>query len=173
MAIQVKAIYPPKMRPDLYKQAMIAELGRQSDQVLRLYLATTRTWKHKPKFRVDFKYGNEPVREGGGAAFAVMTDDEIFHYVDQGTKGPYPIPRVARPGKRLAFRTKYRAKTRRRVLGSGAGGSSGDLVRPTQVMHPGIKARQFTQEIQKRRRAPFFRAMKEAHLKGLRLAKRG
>ena len=170
MAIQVKAIYPPNMRSDLYKQAMIAELGRQSDQVLRLYLATTRTWKRQPKFRVDFKYGNEPVREGGGAAFAVTTDDEIFHYVDQGTR-PHIIK--ARHAAALAFQTGFTAKTRRRILGSRSGRRSGGIVRPKQVMHPGTQARQFTQEIQKRRRAPFFRAMKEAHLKGLRLAKRG
>ena len=170
MAIQIKAIKPPRINPQAYQDVMLKELGYQADQVMRLYILVTRTWKHRPKFRVDFQFDDRPVSAGGGAGYAVTTDDPIFHYVDQGTR-PHTIR--ARRGGLHAFQSKFSPKTRRRVLGSRQGSRSGSLVRPKEVRHPGTQAREFTQEIQKRRRNPFFNAMKKAHTKGLRAARKG
>ncbi len=76
-----------------------------------------------------------------------------------GTRGPYPIPKNPQPGKRLAFRTNYQPHTRPIGRSGGPGRATGPLVRPIQVMHPGIKPRHFSQVINKRLRKQFERAI--------------
>ena len=86
----------------------------------------------------------------------VGTDNEVYHYVDEGTR-----PHIIRPvrASRLRFKSGYNAKTKPRKIGSQAGGAFGDTVYAMQVRHPGSKAREFSPTIQKRRRKPFTRRM--------------
>jgi len=101
------------------------------------------SWKRKPKF-----VRKRAARRGNRIDGDVTTRDEIYGYVTGGTRRHVIRPRKAR---RLAFRGGYRAKTRRRVLGSHRGGAYGPLRFAKQVMHPGTEAREFQQEIALRR----------------------
>jgi len=108
--------------------------------------ATVRTWRRKPKFK-----RRRAMRRGRAIEGDVTTRDEIYGYVTGGTRRHIIRPR--RRGGLLAFRGgKYRAKTRRRVLGSHRGGATGGMAFAKQVMHPGTEAREFQQEIAARRR---------------------
>jgi len=61
---------------------------------------TTQTWKHQPEFRIESSPGRR----------LIYTDDEIYGWVDAGTR-----PHIIRPkgNKPLAFRYPFKAKTSR------------------------------------------------------------
>lgn len=103
-----------------------------------LYQKTTRTWKRQPKF-----YAERTAR-----GVTVNTDSQIFQWVDEGTKGPYPI--VAKRAKFLHFFSPYRAATKPRVIASYQARYGNVENFRRRVMHPGIKPRKFTDEISKR-----------------------
>lgn len=94
---------------------------------------TTATWDHNVVFAI--------ARVGNG--WVVTTDDEVYGYVDQGTR-PHTIEGP------LAFQENYLAKTQPRVIGSGGGGSSGPTVYAMSVHHPGTWARLFSEVIGKK-----------------------
>lgn len=68
---------------------------------------------------------------------------DIYTFVTVGTKGPYPIPKSG-PGL-LAFTLGYSARTKPRGQAHvGSGTATGpSVIGVMQVMHPGIKAREF------------------------------
>jgi len=176
MAFQVKSIKPPRMNPNAYRLEIVKELNDQAQIMRRLYLKTVRTWKApRPVFKVTAAIKGPPGPRGGVATqqaiASVETTDERFIWTDQGTR-PHIIR--SKRGRLLRFKVGgYQPKTRRRTLGSGRG-KAGRSWRSAEVIHhPGTKAREFTREIQKRRRAPFFKAMREANLRGIRRAQRG
>lgn len=98
------------------------------------FKVTTQTWRNTPAFSTDASQDDRRI---------VGTNDQIYQYVNAGTR-PHVI--VAR-GPALAFPTGYRAKTRPRVIGSSSGGASGPTVVRQRVMHPGTAARAFDQAI--------------------------
>jgi len=108
------------------------------------FQATTKTWKHKPKFK-----RTKATRRGRAIEGQVTTKDEIYSYVTLGTRR-----HIIRPKRKswLRFRGGYRAKTSRRVLGSHKGGAFGPSRFAKAVVHPGTEAREFQQEIAARRR---------------------
>ena len=95
---------------------------------------TVETWKEKPEFYIDER----------PRSYAVVTDDEIYHFVDKGTR-PHSIDPVNAP--MLAFRGNYQAKTTPKVIASRPGGASGPIVFATHVDHPGTQARDFSKLI--------------------------
>ena len=97
------------------------------------FKVTTQTWEHKPGFSTDASQDDRRI---------VGTDDEIYGYVNDGTR-PHVI---TAHGKALAFQGGYRAKTRPHVIGSG-GGASGPTVYRQRVMHPGTQPRSFDKAI--------------------------
>lgn len=110
------------------------------------FQATVKTWKHKVRF-----VRRRAARKGRTIEGDVTVRDEIYGYVTLGTRR-HPIPKRAMPkGRFLHFRTGYRAKTRRRVIGSHKGGAYGGWAAAKRVMHPGTEAREFQQEIAARR----------------------
>lgn len=128
-------------------RALEQELRFAIDATLKVvnadYRAVTRTWKRKPVFKTTLAHKAGPDLVG-----SVWTDDEIYGYVTEGTR-----PHVIRPkhGRSLRFKTGYRAKTTPRVIGSHAGGASGPTAFAEVVHHPGTAAREFEDEIAKRR----------------------
>lgn len=96
---------------------------------------TTASWDHNVTFNI--------VRAGKG--YAVTTDDEVYGYVDLGTR-----PHTIEGNPFLAFQNSYVAKTQPRVIGSGGGGSGGETVYAQSVQHPGTRARLFSQTIGKK-----------------------
>jgi len=105
----------------------------------------TETWEHKPKFRArrsDWT-GSERL-----VAVHVWTDDDIWRYVDEGTK-PHVI-RPKNPDGLLVFPSSFKPKTQPRSLSSGAGASGGPMVFAKEVHHPGTKPRNFTAMLQRK-----------------------
>lgn len=114
---------------------------------------TVSTWEHKPDFKITEQSEN----------FIVSTDDEVFGFVDLGTK-PHVI--VAKRARVLRFATGGKPKTSPGKITSGSGSKGGDVVFRPRVNHPGTKARLFTQQIAKRWQrgtAPFIRDALEKH----------
>lgn len=123
------------------RAAALQALKNASDDIQSTGRDTTREWKH----RVDF----------GETTTVIPTlieilikpsgrNVKIFQYVDKGTKGPYPIPKVVLPGRMLRFQVGYSARTAPIAkYNVGTGTHFGAWVSKAQVMHPGIKARKF------------------------------
>ena len=104
-------------------------------EVLREFEGTTATWKTPVKFKV--------VRKSKGVT-EIVTDSEIYGYVDQGTR-----PHIIRPkqaGYPLRFKAGgFRPKTTPRQLGSSAGSpAQPPPVAAMKVNHPGTDARDFS-----------------------------
>lgn len=125
-----------------YVTAMKKAVQKSADLTKRDLESTTRTWTHKPKFAV--------IVEENGSAFAVFagTNDQIYRYVDEGTKAHDIKPKRS---KFLRFSSGYKAKTRVGIIGSQDGGSFGDNVFSEGVHHPGFAGRHFIDLITKRR----------------------
>lgn len=89
-----------------------------------------------------------------------FTVGDLWKSLDKtGTRGPYPIPKVPKEGKRLAFRTNYQPHTRPIGRSGGPGVATGPLVRPIQVTHPGIQPRKFSKVINKKLDKRFTKAV--------------
>ena len=163
MTIVVKEIKPARFKSEAFTHAITAAANKAAKDIEKDFKATTKTWKHKPKFikMVDTK--TSPVQ------VLVATDDEIYGYVSGGTK-PHPIYAGIYTGKSnkkaLSFRWggkgSYRAKTRPGVIGSKGGGPSGPMVAFPYVQHPGTKARNFDKTIQKKWEPRFKRLIEQA-----------
>jgi hypothetical protein len=95
---------------------------------------TYATWDHKPR----------PVVRVSRAGVDVRIDDEIWGYVDKGTR-PHVIR--ARRAAVLAFTSGYSAKTRPGSIIATSGGPTGDARFAKEVQHPGTKARGFTRRL--------------------------
>ncbi len=153
----VKGIKPKKLNVDEFRKEVLNALRAEGRDVKKEYEKTTKTWKKKPKFEVLIGLTRGP---GGSASVLVGTDDEIYRYVDEGTKGHY-VPKSG--AATMAFRPGYKAKTKPRKIGSSAGGAFGNkIVRRGRWWVKGIVAREFSPTIQKRRRKPFTRRMVKA-----------
>lgn len=113
----------------------LTKLGKD---VVKTFEGTTSTWNTKVKFDLKVTVNNNE------ASIEVSTDNEIYGYVNEGTK-----PHIIRPkrARRLAFQTGYRAKTRPKSITSGPGGASGPYAYANIVHHPGTKAREFTKYV--------------------------
>lgn len=117
-----------------------AEIDRAREEVkagiLKDFKSTFATWKHKPKFGATRR----------GDAYYITTNDEIYGYVESGTK-----PHIIRPrhASRLHFfRGGFQAKSRPGNIASGAGRAAtiGETF-AKEVHHPGTKPRKFSKLI--------------------------
>lgn len=98
---------------------------------------TTRTWKHRVIFTIQINVNDT-------ALAMVYTDDDIYNFVNGGTRPHIIKPRKA---KFLAFGVPFKAKTRVRFLGSGNGSKGKTMILSKGVKHPGSEAREFDQVI--------------------------
>lgn len=128
-----------------FRRALEDGLADTAQQVIADYGKTVSTWEHKPEFSVlgstGFRIGRTVME------ITVGTEDEIYGYVDLGTKKHLIRPRRARV---LAFGVGGSPKTRpNRLLAQT--GSAGTIRAFAQVVHhPGTKARNFSKMIQKK-----------------------
>jgi hypothetical protein len=140
--IVFKSIKPARLKDKDMRLTVLNAMRKTGTKIKKDFEKTTKTWDKKPKFEVVVSL------TGPGPVVLVDTDDQVYLWVSKGTKGPYPIPKAG-PGL-LAFRPGYHPKTVPNVLGSRAGGAYGDkIIRNMQVMHPGIKPRNFDKMVQK------------------------
>ncbi len=157
-ALVIKEIKPSKLRVDAMRLVLLNAVRKTGTGIKADFEKTTATWKNKPKFE-------QQISLSGGPQVEIYTTDEIYGYVDQGTK-PHEIWAGYYTGKSdkkvLAFASKSTPKTKPGVIGS-FGGSSGkvDTFRP-YVQHPGGAPRNFSKEIQKQWTPKFKRRMEKA-----------
>lgn len=137
--IRLKAITPRAQAIKFTRFAKAAELGLEdaAKEALKDFEATTATWEHKPAFTMK-KFGD---------GYEIGTRDEIYGYVDLGTR-----PHIIRPrrAKRLRFSPGSRAKTSPGRIGSSSGKGGSGAVFAKQVNHPGNKPRGFSKLIKRK-----------------------
>lgn len=142
----------PKVFPGLASKveaAIKAASQRAAAELVADHEKTVSTWSRKPRFTVKVS-----ARE-----IEVRTDDEIWGYVDRGTK-----PHVIRPkrARMLRFQGGYAAKTRPGSIIAGNGGASGPVVWAKEVQHPGTKARGFSRRLRAKWKEKYPRDMQKA-----------
>lgn len=151
--LRMKAVLPKKVNFNAAMAELTKEMKDIHKDVDKDFDATVKTWEHSVRFDKEFESGRSRIR------FSTMTSDPIYGYVSGGTRPHRIVPKRA---KVLAFPGTYTAKTAPGVIGSRSGGSSGETVYSKGVMHPGTKARNFPEAIEKKWRSPFPRRMKAA-----------
>ena len=179
MVVQVREIRS-KARQDLGRRLTSVpgeirrELEEQGDAIKAELEDVVSDWSPKNRPQFTRKVTVSPIRivlevrplEGRQAT-------TIFGYVDQGTKGPYKIPKVPKtPDSKpplLVFRTGYQPLTQPIAKAHvGTGQASGPWRRARQVTHPGIKGRHFSRTIQRREYLVFRKRIKRAITRALR-----
>lgn len=154
------------------RRAVRQTLFDTGDELQDKVEGATSDWSKKPRFKKE-------VRVSETLLSVTITPTgrhaEIFGYVDQGTEGPYPIPKFPRvdpaTGKpmRLTFRTGYSARTAPKAKHhQGSGRANGPFVAPVQVFHPGIEAREFLVTFEEELRPTLNRRVDNAIRAGLR-----
>lgn len=151
--IVVKPIKPSKFNDQAIYAALAAEAEKCANDMLLDFELTTATWDHQVKFEKEVQVGPKSIE------ILVGTDDEIYGYVDKGTRPHDIYPRNARV---LAFPSGYAAKTRPGVPSSNSGGPSGSTVFAAFVHHPGTEPRNFDIIIQKDWQPKFQKRMQAA-----------
>jgi hypothetical protein len=151
--IRATVIRPKNLNEKAMRAALLDGLKDVAKDVDADFAKTYATWKRKPEFTTEVE-----MRDRGGK-FTVSTDNEIYRYMDEGTK-----PHIIRPKKaqKLFFRTGYRAKTTPRVIGSGSGGANGPDVFANVVHHPGTKAREFAETLKEKYQRTFGKSMQRS-----------
>jgi hypothetical protein len=157
VSIQFKGIKPQKMNIKAIRDELLKELELEGEDTVEMFERTTRTWTHKPEFEVLTDLA------GDGAAILVGTDDEIYGYVDKGTR-PHVI--AARRAPMLRFPSSFVSKTTPGIIGSRGGRSAGPMRYAKAVLHPGTEPRNFSETIQKARKKTFQRRMLGAMQRG-------
>lgn len=116
--------------PGFHKKA-VAALNRTNNTILSDFKKTTRTWNHKPVFKQR--------KARHFLVASTYTNDRIYYFITRGT-----------PIRRAVMTSDFRAKTSPRIIGSGRG-RGGVAFISKKISRPGIKAREFDDEIAKRR----------------------
>lgn len=132
----MKLILPKKLIADPVKltRALTNALNGVAKDIQIDFLVTVQTWQHKPSF---------PIASPSTYRRIVATDDEIYGYVNDGTRPHRIMPK----GKMLRFNTPFRAKTLPNKIYSGPGSKGSNVVFSRGVNHPGTKARAFDKAI--------------------------
>jgi hypothetical protein len=123
---------------------------------------STATWTHDVDFDVSIS------RQGKTVTTTVGTDDEIFGYVDRGTKPHIITPK--RPGYPLRFRSGYKAKTIPGRIWSRPGGSFGNMIHAMVVHHPGFPGRHILETVTRKHEKSLLRYINLAIGAGLQKA---
>jgi hypothetical protein len=155
MPVMVKKIAPKKLDVAGMVQALADAVIAMNQEVLADFEQTTATWEHPVRFTQNIEVGPNRIEA------TVTTEDEIYGYVDKGTRPHLILPVRA---KALRFQSGYKAKTIPNVIGSQSGGSFGDTVFSKGVMHPGTEARNFD-EIIRKKWEPIFKQRTQAAMK--------
>ena len=164
MTILTKQIKPKRLNDKAFFEEFEKAAKVISKEMKKEFEITTIGWDTDVKFEELVSLGPTSID------ILVATDNEIYGYVNNGT-----VPHViaAKKGKTLAFRWggpgSYRAKTARgkQVHNPAGGQTSGNMIFPKAVQHPGTKAREFDKLIKKMFEKKFTRAMELALKKGV------
>ena len=120
--------------PKKFKQQITKAAERTRNQIKRDFEKTTKNWKTEVDFEVKRK------RTGDTYTFTASTDNEIYGYVNNGTR-PHLIEAKNAPF--LVFAYGGTPKTQPNVLKSGKGSRGTKWASKKSVKHPGTEARNF------------------------------
>lgn len=147
MQIKMSVIIPQPINVSAMKQEFITAMKDIGVEIRENFEDTVRTWNHKPTFEPATMVPRVGVDT---ITVETLTDDLIYKYVSEGTKTKPGINIVPVRAKKLAFPGTFIPKTFPGIVGSGAGFSGPVDTFRAGVHHPGVKARNFVDEIQKR-----------------------
>lgn len=153
MKISLEPIKPKKdlLNPKRYIDAVAKATTESKDGVKADFKKTTSTWEHQPQWYTTRR----------GTDWYIGTKDEIYGYVDLGTKA-HVIRAKTKKG--LAFfRTGFKPKSRVNYIASYKGQkATKNFTRPMSVMHPGTKARNFSVKIREKWQKDFAKKCRAA-----------
>ena len=158
--IKMKAIKAPQLSTKyLYK-----ELDKAQDKFAKIakrrFQRTVTYWDEK----VVFDVSKSDAKWTDIWAVGISTKNQIWNWVSGGTRGPYPIRAKNYPV--LVFKVGGKTKTKPGNVTSRKGKPGTATRTAKEVMHPGIKPRQFGVQISKRLEPRFNRMYRAAFLKG-------
>ncbi|MFA5323890.1 MAG: hypothetical protein WC373_14560 [Smithella sp.] len=159
--VVIKQIKPAKLKEDALRLELLNSMKTFGTMMKKEFEKTTKTWKHKPKFEILRALSSNL----GKVEVTVETNDEIYGYVNNGTKQHIIEPK--KPGGKLSFMWggpgSYSPKTSPGVIGSQKGGmSGGEKTVRAWVIHPGTEARNFDEMIAKLMQPRFKAQMQDA-----------
>ena len=147
-----KAISPKTLKVDVFRLEILNELRKEGTTQKQILARTTTGWKNRPTFKSEISFD----RQVGAMVWTYPTGDQDavdhWNWIDRGTPA-HTI--TARNYPTLVFQPGYTASTRNRTYSSGAASRSGEIVRPKSVRHPGIAAREWSEDLSERRKRPF------------------
>jgi hypothetical protein len=157
--IVMKSIKPKRLSSSSFRMTMINKMRAVGKEIAVDFQATTKTWTHQPEFKQEMSL------QGPGPVLMISTEDEIWKMLNAGTK-PHPIFAGIYTGKSdkkvLAFPGVFVPKTTPGLIGSGPGGSSGDMVHTPYVNHPGTAPRLWDDAITAKWESRFKEQMQDA-----------
>lgn len=121
--------------------------------VKRDFDSSVRTFDNKPNFVRIVSV------DGSKITGVYKTDNEVYGFLNYGTKGHMVMPKN---GRALRFRANYKSKTRPGSIKASGGGASGSYVFSKGHYVKGIEARRFDEQIKEKREKDFVRLMKSA-----------
>lgn len=144
--VKLKVLKPQTLKQKEMRLELLNGLRKVARAVKKDYEATTATWTKPIEFEMIIALGKTK------AEFLVGTDNEIYGYIDEGTK-----PHIIRPkkAKMLRFMAGSQPKTTPGILKSGSGAAGSTEVFSRGVMHPGTNARRFSEVINKKHKKAF------------------
>lgn len=121
-------------------KGQMAALDSAADKIKRDLQSITGTWNHKPDFNVTVRISGE------GASARVVTNDDVFHFLNEGTKVRYAL-----------MSPDWKSKTAPGRMRSGSGRGRLILVSKRKPWkrnrkrwpRPGIKARGYMRDVQR------------------------
>ena len=163
---KVKAIKPKALNVRQFAGTLNLALYNAGKQIKKDFEGTVKTWDHKPEFEVtptNLRTATQWIRK---AEVEVTTDDEIYGFVDRGTK-PHVIMAGIYTGKSkkksLAFPSVWAPKSKPGNLRARRGFKGKVDTFVPSVHHPGTEARGSTKMIAKNRKG-WFKDYMQQHL---------
>lgn len=153
MIFLFKPIKPAPLKVDALRLQFLTAIHEMQRAVKKDYQAITDTWEHEVVW-------DGAISLKGGPTMIVGTDDQIFKWLNDGTK-PHDIPK-GMSKKTLMYQTGFIPKTKPNWIGSQKGGKSGNYVYSKKVHHPGIEARNYEKIMTEKWKPLFKQRMEEA-----------
>jgi hypothetical protein len=144
MKLSITPLNKIKIDDKVFTKHLKKQMDIEAESMRDSHELTTKTWRHKPVFR---KYVRVTENE---VYLSVTTQDDIYRYIDQGTKVRYAL-----------MSKDWISKTKPRVLTPGGGRGHMVFVNK-KIRRPGIKARKFSEEIWHHRKDRFTRDIQGA-----------
>jgi hypothetical protein len=153
-SILYKFIPLPPIRTQRLNGLLVNVVSKYGRAMKSDFEALVSTWQHNPGFKMTVGY------RGGDLFASVVTSDDIFRYLDEGTGVRY-----------ATMRTDFVAKTTPGALSSGKGANPKPRYISRMMPRPGIQARNFSVQMRQRYEKTFNEDIKNTIMAELRSTK--